>query len=421
MAAAKKKAAAGPKNFPKEQGEDGAPDRFIPPDRADQIPNEDDDRPTVIQVKDLSEGLEVIEDEEREEREERREGAADDDDAPDSFEDDEEGEEDDTRGRNGRGRGRYSKRVRARINRERTLTSQERLRADNAERRAKQMEERVAKLERVSTEVEGSQQVKELEAKIASMKEELKQAIEKGDTTVQLDLTIKMGELQGDLRVAKRDLEDAKRKQLADEEERKKTREQEDAAAAAGGNDAGEGGGDAQEWIGANKTWWGKPRYARQQQMAVNLDKEILAEIAEGELDVEKYSDEHFEILNERLAKLYPDLPLHNADGEPYEEGAEDEANMNNRDRNDRRDTRSSGRRPPVGGQGTGRNGRRQVSEADLARQGKVRLSEGDFTQMRMYGLDPKNAEHKKRFAKERMRTILTDERRAERGTGARR
>jgi hypothetical protein len=56
------------------------------------------------------------------------------------------------------------------------------------------------------------------------------------------------------------------------------------------------------------------------------------------------------------------------------------------------------------------------VTDADLARQGKVGLAEADFTQMRMYGLDPKNVEHKKRFAKERMRTIITDEKRSQRG-----
>lgn len=429
---AKKKAkAAGPKNFPKDQGEDGAPDRFIPPDRADQIPNEDDDRPTVIQVKDLAEDLEIVEgddDDERPERVEREERAsAADDDAPETFED-EEGEEEEERGsrRNG-SRGGYSRRVRARINRERSLTSQQRIRADNAERRAKTVEDRLAKLERVSTEVAGSQQVKDLEAKILTLKTQLEESIEKGATKDQLDLTIKLGDAQGELRLAKRDLEDSMRKQVADEAQRKKEREEEDARVAAADNgEAGEG--DPGEWIKANGTWWGKPKFARHQAMAVNLDKEINSQIADGELEIEKYSDEHLELLNERLAKLYPDLPLHNADGEPFdaeaEAGAEedeDDMNSRDRDRDDRRDNRSSSRRPPVGGQGSSRSGRRQVSDADLARQGKVRLKEGDFTQMRMYGLDPKKPEHKKRFAKERMRTILTDARRAERGTGARR
>lgn len=420
---AKKKAkAAGPKNFPKEQGEDGAPDRFVPPDRADQIPNEDDDRPTVVQVRDLAEDLEIVEDEgEEDEGEEREERTAAEE--RDTFEDEDADEEEDEEGGGSRrDRGRYSRRVRRRINREQNLTRQQRIRADNAERRAKQMEERVAKLERVTTEVAGSKEVKALEEKIAALRAQLEQAIEKGETKTQLDLTIQLGDAQGDLKLAKRDLETAKQRQLTEEEERKAARAQEDAAAAGGAGDGGPAEADATEWVGANSKWWDKPRYRRQQLMAINLDKEILTEITDGELNIEKYSDEHFELLNERLAKLYPDLPLHNVDGEPYEERAEDEDDMNrDRDRDTRRDGNSSSRRPPVGGQGTSRNGRRQATPADLARQGKVRLGESDFTQMRMYGLDPKNAEHKKRFAKERMRTILTEDRRESRGTGARR
>ncbi len=294
------------------------------------------------------------------------------------------------------------------------------MRAENAVRRAKAMEERLAKLERVQTEVAGSAGVRELEAKIAQLKKDLSEAVEKGETAKQMEHTIALGDAQADLKLLKRDMEAARRQSIADEAKAKEAA------------DAGDEPGDdtdapsAEDYIAANKSWWKNPKHARAREFAIVLDKEILGEISAGDLDVEKYSDEHFELLNERLSEIFPDLHLYNADGEAFvadPESDDEDDNVTNRDRQERggkQPARNSGRRPPVGGQGSRRSGSRSMTDADLARQGKVRLAEADFTQMRLYGLDPNNPEHKKAFGKERMRTIITAERRGTNQRGAR-
>lgn len=66
----------------------------------------------------------------------------------------------------------------------------------------------------------------------------------------------------------------------------------------------------------------------------------------------------------------------------------------------------SSNGRAPMGGMGA-REGRRERSEIELARHGKVQLSDEDFREMRVFKLDPNNPEHKKYFARERARTLL--------------
>lgn len=425
MAKRKAKAKAAPTTFPKEQSEEGAPDRFIPPDRHDQIPNDESDRAQVVLVKSLADNIEVVDDDG-------------DDEGDDEERDDQEEEEDEEREiRSSRRRtrarasaddrepaegddeddSRHSRKVRARINREKVLRSQADVRADNAERRAKGVEERLAKLERVTAEVKESGEVKALEAKLATAKAKLATAIEDGKTADQLAYTIEIGDLQADIKLLKRDMEAAKRQAITEEAQRK---EDETKAAAATEGTADAEVPSADDYIQANR-WWNKPKFSRERRRAISLDTEILEEISSGELNIEKYSDEHFELLNERLAEMYPELPLYTADGQPYEP-AEEEDEVSNRDR-DSRDNgreRQNSRRPPVGGQGTGRNGRRQVNPVDLARQGKVKLGDPEYTTMRLFGLDPKKPEHKKAFAKERMRSILTDERRGTNQRGAR-
>ncbi len=90
--------------FPKPEAEEGAPDRFIPPDRQDQLENEPGDRAQVVQVKDLAADLEVITDDEDEDGEETNQRAAADDDEPEAFEgaDDDGEEEDQPRSKRGR-------------------------------------------------------------------------------------------------------------------------------------------------------------------------------------------------------------------------------------------------------------------------------------------------------------------------------
>lgn len=421
---AKKAKKEGKKIFPKPEGEEGAPDRFIPPDRSDIRARDPDDKEQVLQVKNLAEDLEVVEDDSTVNTDEEDGGDGEDEPLRSEGDDDdggerrraprrraqsrgaderEEGEEEDTRG--------YSRRVQQRINRERALRAADQQARQSAERRAKQMEDRVAKLERITTDVQANGGVKELEAKIETLKGQLKTAIDEGKTAEQLELTVKLSDAQGDLKLLKRDLEAARRTQIDEDKRKEDEQERTDAAA-----NAATTADVTADWQRANRSWWNKRAFADQKDDAIALDNDILDEINAGELDIEKYSDEHFEILNERLAKLYPNLDLHNANGAAFEL-AEEEEEVTQKRRDDRsRNGRDTRRRPPVNGNGTRNTGRRQQTDADLARQGKVRLNEDDFATMRMFGLDPDNAKHKKAFGTERMRTVLTKDRRESRG-----
>lgn len=420
--------------FPKPQGVEGEGDRFVPPDRRDQLDADPDDRAQEVVVKDLAANIQILEpdaagrDGDEDGDEPDRRGGDDEDDAPTRSEGDDDDEGSGSRRQqrsSARGNGKSARQIRARINRERALKDQANIRATNAVRRAENVEARLAKIERAQLDVNNNVGVKDLEQKIATLKGELAKAVEKGETQEQMDLTIKLGDAQADLKLLKYDLKRKQDDATAEEARAKKEREAADASGGdAGGDD--EPAPTTQEWMAANRAWFSKVRFKEAKADAIALDKEILAEIADGEVDFEQYSEEHFEELNTRLAALHPDLPINSLDGEPFEAaGDDDEEDENvgtrNNDRGgDRRTARTpvNGRRPPVGGSGQRSNGRKQVSEVELAKQGKVRLDESDFKQMRMYGLDPKDPKQKERFARERMRSILTQDKRDQNGTG---
>lgn len=331
---------------------------------------------------------------------------------------------------------RHSRKVRARIQRERANLNRERQLRQQAEatvaeeRTARQaLADRLERVERAQTEVAGNADVKSLETQIAALLPQITAATEAGETAKALDLQIKLGDLQGDLKVLKYDLRKRQEAATAAAEANRGRRSQQ-----------AETGADpraidpvakqtSSEFIAANKHWWNRSRYKDARQDAIDIDKEVLAELEAGDLDFERYSDEHFEELAHRLHKTYPDIEVCDLEGEPYNFGdEEDEDDMTDdretrgrdRDRRDtrrdtnRRDARDDRGRAPVGRGpgGIGRGGRRTPSAAELARQGKVTLEQGDFNTMRTFGLDPNNAEHKKYFAKERQRSILTDDRR---------
>jgi hypothetical protein len=56
------------------------------------------------------------------------------------------------------------------------------------------------------------------------------------------------------------------------------------------------------------------------------------------------------------------------------------------------------------------------MSDLELARQGKARLTEADYAQMRVFKLDPNDPKVRTQFAKERVRTILTEANKTARG-----
>lgn len=329
----------------------------------------------------------------------------------------------------------YSRKVRARVQRERANLNRERqlrqqTEATLAEERTarQQLADRLERVERAQTEVAGNADVKSLEAQITALVPQITAATEAGETAKALDLQIKLGELQGDLKVLKYDLR--KRQEAADAAK----------AANAGRRDQRADSGTvpidpvaqqtSNEFIRMNRHWWNRTKNKEAREDAVAIDKEVLADLEAGELDFEPYSDEHFEEIAHRLHQTYPDLEICDLAGETYNFGDdEDDDDMNDRDDRgrdrDRRDTRrepvrrddrrdARGDRAPVGRGpgGIGRGGRRTPSDAELARQGKVTLEQADFNTMRTFGMDPNNPEHKKYFAKERQRSILTDDRR---------
>lgn len=314
----------------------------------------------------------------------------------------------------------YSQAVRKRIARERAAVNRERALREQAqrelgeERTARQAtDERVARLERQQTEITGNTDVKALEAKIAALIPQIAAATEAGNTAEALRLQIALGDAQGDLKVLKYDL---KKQQEARDFE---AAQQRNAKANQGSTDVAPvlGKEESAEFIQANKHWWNRPKNLAAQEATIKGDKALLREVQDGDHDFEPYSPEYFEELSARVHEAFPDIEMCDLDGEPYEFSDEDEGNnvtdQNRRNggngrqqQNQRQQGNGRGGRAPMGqgGQGT----RRQPNELDLARQGKVNLTEDDFATMRTFKMDPKNPEHKKAFAKERMRSILT-------------
>lgn len=326
----------------------------------------------------------------------------------------------------------YSRRVRGRINRERALRLRETRRADEQTIANQELRERVQKLERKqkAEDITGdaAKKISELNVKIEACKAKLAAAKEAGETAKELDIQIELTDLLADKKIIER----------RSEYQAQQARE---AAEAPGGDRGGE---DPEEqriaravskWQRENRNWFNLRRFSDVRQDAVTLDKELRQEIQSGKLDMQEYSDDHFAELSIRLKELYPDLDVRGSDGERIEIDEDDVDSRRRTDDDDRdtrrgrdrdddrgrdRDTRRAPpRRHPAGNMGSGDRRRGPNSERQLAEQGRVRLTPADHAQMREYGLDPNDPKAKKRFAQERMRTILTQGR-DDRSGGAR-
>lgn len=279
--------------------------------------------------------------------------------------------------------------------------------------------ERIAKLERAGDEKGITATIAQLEAKIKEITTQLAAAKEAGNTTEDLALTIKLGEVQGELALARRDLQVAKARPAVD-------------PGAADNRGAGDDKEDdkrpeiVEDWMTANRRWWNLPSAEALRKAAVVLDNQIREEIRDGELDIDEYSEAHMDELTMRLAdeqeRLGLDFEIRDFEGEVFipeeepdpsadrERGERHATAANGRDKgNDVRGRDRGTRRAPQGGMG-GRDGRRGAqSDLELAKQGKARLTDEDYEQMRIFKLNPNDPEVKKRFAKERVRTILTE------------
>jgi hypothetical protein len=319
----------------------------------------------------------------------------------------------------------YSRRVRGRINRERALRLRSDRRADDLTIANNELRDRVLRLERSNKAAEisgdGAKKLDELKKKIEECTSRLAAAKEGGDTAKELQVQIELTDLLAEKKIIE------KRTEFLANEAR---------TAAA----AGEGGGPADEeqdpekkriarmtgkWQRENRNWWNLRRFSDVRTDAVELDKELRAEVTSGRLDMEEYSDEYFAELSARLKDLYPDLDVRDLDGERVDaESGDLDRDARNRDDDrdlergrgrdrdagrDRDSRRPAPRRHPAGNMGAGDRRRGNSDARTLAEQGRVRLSPADHAQMREYGLDPNNPKDKKAFAKERMRTILSE------------
>lgn len=323
----------------------------------------------------------------------------------------------------------YSRRVQGRINREVALRRRTENRLNEQIVANDELRERLVKIERRQSagEIEGDakKKIAELQVKIDAVTAKLKAAKDAGDTALDLQFTIELTDLQADKKLIER------RSEHQAAEARR--------AAEAGTDGAEEARTPAQQridrmtskWQTANRKWWNLNRFQDVRQDAIELDKELRREVKDGLLDLEEYSDEYFAELSIRLKENYPDLDVRGLDGEAIEAEPEDldrdarHRDDDRRDRDDRRDDRRRDRDPPrrtsrhPGGNMGTRDGRRNGSDAlTMAQQGRVRLTEADYAQMRVYGLNPNDPAQKRAFAKERMRTILTDENGNRRGGG---
>jgi len=357
---------------PKVQGEEGRrADEFVPPDRADVIqPHEGD----VVEEIDLGKPLAAKK--------------SDEDEAPLRTEDGR------RPGKRERADAEYSKDVQRRINRE--ISLRKRVQAELAEERTarQSMEARLAALERVSQTSQHAATIQSLDAKIAELTKSLEVAIEAGNTKEQLRLQVELGDVQAERKILQRQNDE--------------TRAQ--AQQKPGGTPGGEPPREprVQQWIHANRRWWNTDRWASAHNDAIEHDRMILAEIEDGTLDMERYSDEHFAELARRVRADYPDLDIRGPDGEPFGNG-EDMVNARDTDEIDTGARPAPRNRPPQGGIGYRKGRASSPSEVELARRGKVQLTAEDYSQMRVFGLDPNNAQHKKYFAQERLRSIVRD------------
>lgn len=411
-----KKTSRNIKTHPKPQG-DGGPDDFVPPDRPDRPePTAAAADPELVSVIDRANPEPVsVTDATPAAAAPARAAAPDPDAEPPvrqararaAREDDDDDRRAAAASREGRAR---IARERAARNREEAL--RKRAEAQLAEERAARQatEARLGKLERATQEVAANADLKALETRIKDVESRMQAAAADGDTAKAMSLTIELADLKSDYKLLKADLERRAR------EPEPAAKPAAPAAAAPPGTDAGAQPLAADEldpftveqtglFKEANAHWWGKPHHQEVMEDAVVFDKQILRGINAGRFDFEPYSDEHFEALARKLQQAHPDLEINDLAGEPYDFEEDDvEGDRNNRGRQ-QPGPAPRGRAP----MGQARNGgRREVSDAELARRGQYTLTDEDRQTMRVFGLDPNKADDKKAWAKERIRTILT-------------
>jgi hypothetical protein len=331
------------------------------------------------------------------------------------------GGDDDDEGRpvrRGRGDPEDSKRVQRRVERERALRRTSEERVTNLTRENKEIKDRLARIERASDTGESEKTLKGLTDKLAALQKKLETAIEDGKTVDQANLQMEIGDALAEKKLLERDIATAKARKDEKPEEREVTPTADRPPL-------------VDDFMRANRRWWNLPSAEKLKNAAIEIDKQIKQEIKDGDADYEEYSEGHMDELTVRLAeeaeRLDLGIEVRDINGDVYEPDEDEEEGSDDDEKDDAtadrrsRETNVRGkgkeRGAPQGGMG-GREGRRGAqSDLELARQGRARLTADDYETMRVYGLNPNDEDHRKRFAKERVRTILTEAGKAGRGS----
>ena len=231
----------------------------------------------------------------------------------------------------------YSSRVKNRISKE--VSKRKVLEDQN-----KALEERLAKLESNAQE----QNKNVLQNTYQKVSQELKEAIEGGNTEKQVELMDQMAEVRSKIQT---------NQQPVKEENKSQTPEVQVPEI-------------AQKWIGKNSHWWNKPGFNAATQMSYAIDKDL----TEEGFDIN--DPDYYTEMDKRMSKVYPDLVK-------TEENAVNET---------KKDVESKPRvQSPVAG----------VSRSNQGSAKSVRLTSDDLQNAVRFGIDINDQSALKRYAKE--------------------
>lgn len=242
-----------------------------------------------------------------------------------------------------------------RLDRERRAKLKARREAEEANTRAQELARQLEQQSRTISEAER----KRIDDDIASVKRQLKDAFENGDTDKQVDLTTQLSELQA-------------KKLVAD-------RQQPSGDTQPDGQQQGGMPELAQKWMKKNGDWFRQPGFERYTRAANRIDSELYQE------GYDVNSRDYYKELDRRLSTQFPDMF---DDEKPGRRG---------QGQRDRRSTVAS-----VDGASNSRASKRALS-------GRVELGADDFRVMRAFGLDPNDPAHLKEFAASRRERLAAE------------
>lgn len=257
----------------------------------------------------------------------------------------------------------YSKKVKARIDRERRAKTKERQRAEYWENQARQLAKERYDADKRTAE----RTIEQATSAIEQAQADLEKAIEDGKTKDQVRLTSRLTDLKAEkiqAEVSLNTLSPDGNVQPFD-----------DKVSPKGEKSTGKKLSD--EWMDDRGDWYGARGFERQTRLANRIDKEVFKD------GYDPSTPEYFEELDRRIKEREPSL---------YEDlEAADDTGADDKPDKDRGKPKGQQVVAPVGGNET----RRQRTSGS-----KVELGEADFQNMRKFGLDPKDPEVLKEYAR---------------------